>query len=66
VRLTEPSSVRATVYDALGRTVTVVENRSAFGTITMPFDMSGLSAGVYLVRVESEAFVETRRFVVAR
>ncbi|MEM6784262.1 MAG: reprolysin-like metallopeptidase [Bacteroidota bacterium] len=66
VRLVEPSALRATVFDALGRTIAVVEDGNALGTVTMRVDLDGMAAGVYLLRVEGTTFVETRRFVVAR
>ncbi|MEM8601774.1 MAG: reprolysin-like metallopeptidase, partial [Bacteroidota bacterium] len=66
VRVPEPTSLRATVYDALGRAVAVAKRSATAGAVTMEMSTDALAAGVYLLRVEGDTFVETRRFVVAR
>ena len=62
---TEPMTI--TLYDRLGRRVGTT--RTEFGTggreqITL--DVSGLAAGVYVLRVEGEGFGESRVFTVVR
>ncbi|MEM1043750.1 MAG: reprolysin-like metallopeptidase [Bacteroidota bacterium] len=66
VQLQKPGFVRATLYDALGRRVLRVSEETAASGASLRFDLSGLAAGVYAVRVESTARVETRQLVVVR
>jgi hypothetical protein len=59
--------LRLTVYDVLGREVRVlVEGRQGAGVHTVQFDGSGLSSGVYFVRLQTEAGVTVRRVVLER
>jgi hypothetical protein len=67
VTVASSQRVRVAVYDVLGRRV-----RSVFdGTLssgvrrTVRMDGSGLSSGVYLVRVVGDRFAQTRRWVVS-
>ena len=61
-----PQTVRATLHDALGRTVAVLHDGDAAGTVTLAVDASGLATGVYTVRVQGAAGVATRRLTVVR
>ncbi len=68
LRVDAPQTVRATVVDALGRTVaTVFEGALSAGqSQTLSVETAGLAPGVYAVRVQGATFTETRRLVVAR
>ncbi len=68
LRVDAPQTVRATVVDALGRTVaTVFEGALSAGqSQTLAVETAGLAPGVYAVRVTGATFTETRRLVVAR
>ena len=58
-----PTNVKAnaTVYDVVGR-----EMKSAEGTGSIRIDMSGLSAGTYLFKVDAGKFTTTGKVVVTR
>jgi cyclomaltodextrinase / maltogenic alpha-amylase / neopullulanase len=59
--------VRLGVYDLLGREVArLVDGDLAAGRHTAAFDGTGLAAGVYLARLESDGEVATRRMVLVR
>ena len=58
--------VRAEAYDALGRRVASSGARVGPGMGTVPLDLSGLPAGVYLVRVTAGAETATRAVTVVR
>ncbi len=73
--LSEPSQVRLSVYDVLGREVSVLVNEGMeAGRHTVRLDGTGLSSGVYLYRVQARPlrpeggrdFVQTRRCVVLK
>jgi len=57
---------RGGLYDALGRTLGTVFDARLTGTADVVVEAAGLPPGAYLLRVEGESFVETRRFVVFR
>ncbi len=55
------------VYDLLGREVAVLENSiKQAGTHNASFDASKLSSGVYLYRLQSGRYTETRKMVVMK
>jgi M6 family metalloprotease-like protein len=59
--------VRIAVYDILGREVAeLVNERKAAGHYTVHFDGSGLASGVYLCRLHSGGYVETRTLLLLR
>jgi len=65
--LPKSSHVRVSVYDILGREVSVLVNeRRDAGVHEVKFDGSGLSSGVYLYRLTAGSFVETRKLVLVR
>jgi photosystem II stability/assembly factor-like uncharacterized protein len=66
-QLPKASLVRLSVYDILGREVSVLlnETRDA-GTHELKFDASGLSSGVYLYRLEAGDLSQTRRMLVLK
>lgn len=57
--------LRIEVLDLLGRSQGL-SSTGASGTRSVPLDASGLAAGIYLVRVEADGVVMTRRMMVAR
>ena len=67
LRLTEPSRVRVTVYDVLGRAVAVVEaGRLEPGRHAVALDASALAPGVYVVRATAGLHSAARRLTVVR
>ena len=69
--LPEPSPVTVRVFNVLGQEVLrPVDGPLAAGTHEVPLDVSGLAAGVYVVRIEAtaggRAAAETRRVTVVR
>ena len=64
-----PSSaeVRLSVYDVLGREVSVLVNeRKGAGVHEVRFDGSGLASGIYLYRLQAGSYVQTRKLVLVR
>ena len=62
--LASPEHVRASVFDALGREVTVEFDGEASGAVRLDVDTAALAPGVYVVRVVGATFAETRRLTV--
>ncbi len=59
--------VRLTVHDALGREVArLVDGLQPAGRYAVPFDAGDLPSGLYLYRLRSGAFVETRAMVLLK
>lgn len=63
----EASHVRLTVYDMLGREISVLvdQNREP-GRYQVAFDASALSSGIYLYRMEAAGHVLTRRMTLVK
>ena len=60
--LPKASIVRLSVYDILGREVSVLVNeRKNAGAYQVKFDAAGLASGLYLYRLTAGSFVQTRR-----
>ena len=60
-------TVRAHVVDLMGRVVaTVAEGNLPAGETTLEFDASAMAAGVYVLRIEADGQVATRRVTVVR
>jgi hypothetical protein len=65
--LAAPSTVQVSVYDLLGRRVaTLADGEHPPGSHLLPLDARDLAAGPYLVRLQAEASVLTRRLTVLR
>jgi hypothetical protein len=65
--LPRTSLVRLSVFDILGREVSVLVNdRRNAGVHEVMFDASGLASGVYLYRLTAGSFIETRKMIVVR
>jgi hypothetical protein len=62
-----PADVRLSVYDMLGREVSLLVNeRLEAGRHEVRLDAAGLSSGVYLYRMRAGDFVQTRKCVVLK
>jgi hypothetical protein len=65
--LPEASDVTLEVFNVLGQRVAVLTNQQLqSGTHTAEFDASALSSGVYLYRLSTEQFVETRKMLLVK
>jgi len=66
-KLPKSSEVRLSVYDMLGREVSVLvnEKRNA-GVHEVKFDGSNLASGVYFYRLQAGDFVQTRKLLLLR
>ena len=65
--LPKASNVNLTVYDVLGREVSVlVDGTKGAGTYETKFDGSGLASGVYFYRLQAGSFVSTKRLLLLR
>lgn len=65
--LPEPSEVRLTVYDMLGRRVAVlVDGVSEPGTHTVGFDATGHPSGLYFYRLDAGRFSDTRKMMILK
>ena len=65
--LSSASQVRLEVYDALGQRVRqVVDDNLGAGTYDVMFDASGLASGLYIYRIRTEHFVDSRRLVLLK
>jgi hypothetical protein len=65
--LPEPSAVRLTVYDMLGRRVAVlVDGVSEAGTHTVGFDATGHPSGLYFYKLDAGRFSDTRKMMIMK
>ncbi len=65
--LPTPSQVRLVAYDLLGRVVRVLlDARQDAGWHQAVFDATGLSSGIYVVRLETEVFTAMRKCVLVK
>lgn len=65
--LAKPSHVRLSVFDLHGRLVSIlVDKLQQAGVYEVTFEVSQLSSGVYLYRMEAEGSSQTRKMVVLR
>jgi hypothetical protein len=65
--LPKSSMVRLSVYDMLGREVSVlVSKRMDAGVHEVKFDGSNLASGVYFYRLQAGDFVQAKRLVIAK
>jgi hypothetical protein len=66
-RIQERGFVSLRVFDLLGREVaTLVNELKQPGTYAVQWDASGVASGVYLYRLRSEGFIQTRRLLLVR
>ena len=66
LRLAAPATVRATLVDALGRTVAVLHDGLAEAETTLAVDARGLPPGVYAVRVLGAGVAASQKLTVVR
>jgi photosystem II stability/assembly factor-like uncharacterized protein len=65
--LPKASPVTLSVYDLLGREVTVLVNeRRNAGVHEVKFDASGLASGVYFYRMQAGSYVDTKKLLLVR
>ncbi len=65
--LTAPGMTTLSVYDLLGREVSVLVNEvKKAGEYVVPFNGSQLTSGVYFYQLRSGAFVETKKMLLVR
>ena len=61
------NSVKLVVYDVLGREVAVLVNEhKPAGSYSVQFNASGVASGVYLYRLTTGSFVQTRKMILVR
>ncbi len=69
IRFTTPASgaVRLTVYDLLGRRIaTLADGELPAGTHPVEWRTGGLASGIYVLRLEADGAVRTRRITLVR
>lgn len=65
--ITQPDVVRIKVFDILGREVkSLVNEFKQTGNYEVEFDASGLSSGMYLYRIESGSFIQTKKMILLK
>ena len=66
-KITRPGFVLLKVYDVLGNEVSTLvnENRNA-GKLSVEFDATGLTSGIYYYRLISDEFVETKKMILLK
>jgi hypothetical protein len=65
--LPTPSDITLSVYDILGRRIkNILSGPMAAGTHEATWTPTGLPSGLYVVRLEADGVVQTRRLVLAR
>ncbi|UCF65198.1 MAG: discoidin domain-containing protein, partial [bacterium] len=61
------SRVNLTIYNLAGQTIaTLVDDRFPAGSHSVEWDASHFSSGVYLYKLETEGFVETRKMILMK
>ena len=65
--LINPGFVSLKVYDILGReVVTLIEENMEAGLHELTFDASSINSGIYLYRIETDNFVESKRMILIK
>lgn len=63
----EAGNVKLVVYNMLGQEVrTLVNGFREAGSYTMNFDATGLTSGIYLYKIETNGFVQTRKMMLIK
>lgn len=61
------SQVTITIYDVLGRRVaTLVDEKYQPGTYKVTFEADELASGVYIYRIQTEGFVQSRKLMLLK
>ena len=67
IQLPVASNLKLAVYDILGREVAVLVNEGkAAGMYEVQFDAKGLASGVYVYRLTSGIFVDSRKMLLMK
>jgi hypothetical protein len=62
-----PKSGNITIYDAFGKLVKEIPTGNIFpGEYTFPVDVSSLEAGIYLIKLSTSGFYQTRKLMIAK
>jgi len=65
--IAEPGLVSLKVYDVLGREVAnLVNDFKSAGSYDITFNASGLASGVYMYKIESGSFVESKKMILIK
>ena len=65
--LPEPRNVKLIVYNLIGQEIkTLVNGFKESGSHTINFDALGLNSGVYIYKIESNGFVQTRKMTLIK
>ena len=65
--LAEPSHVRLELFNVLGQRIdTLIDEERAAGSYTLQFDAKGLPGGVYIYRIQTDRFSDTRQFILLK
>ena len=65
--LPEPTSVRLSVFDMLGREVAVlVDGEKSAGRHSVRFNAEGLTSGIYIYRIHAGTFTQTKKFTLMK
>ena len=63
----KPDVVRIKIYDVLGRDVKTLTNEyMQAGTYEVQFNASGIASGIYLYRIESGNFIQTKKMILLK
>ena len=63
----QPDIVRIKIYDVLGREVkTLVNEFKQAGTYDVQFSATGLASGIYLYRIDSGNYVQTKKMILLK
>jgi hypothetical protein len=63
----QPDIVRIKIYDILGREVkTLVNELKQAGSYEVQFDAKGLASGIYLYRIETGSFIQTKKMILLK
>ena len=63
----QPDIVQIKIYDILGREVkTLINELKQAGTYEFQFDASGLASGIYLYKIESGSFIQTKKMILLK
>jgi hypothetical protein len=65
--LLKSSDVKLTVYDVTGKVIkNLVNEYQAYGTYRIDFDGVGLSSGIYIYKIESAEFTDTKKMILIK
>jgi hypothetical protein len=63
----DPGNVKLIVYNLLGQEIkTLVNEFKESGTYTINFDAVGLNSGIYIYKIESNGYTQTRKMTLLK